>query len=193
MSSGAISTPCSISTKDETDARFQRLAPPSYSRLDVHDRRQPQALGIEPGHCRRCWQTGGSTDLWHLAHLANRHCIVRTGNPVSYHLIVHLKAKGTATLWPDKVAVLHAWSRRSPSLGFSPLDRAIGRPRCSFDRGFTVTLPEPWPPAGRYAHAESGEGDARCSTSLSRHRHQSARCVGDSQGRPLNDPMAIRS
>ena len=52
--------------------------------------------------------------------LANRHCIVRTGNPVSYHLIVHLKAKGTATLWPDKVAVLHAWSRRSPSLGFSP-------------------------------------------------------------------------
>ena len=76
---------------------------------------------------------------------------------MSYHLIVHLKAKGTATLWPDKVAVLHAWSRRSPSLGFSPLDRAIGRPRCSFDRGFTVTLPEPWPPAGRYAHAESGE------------------------------------
>ena len=76
---------------------------------------------------------------------------------MSYHLIVHLKAKGTATLWPDKVAVLHAWSRRSPSLGFSPLDRAIGRPRCSFDRGFTVTLPELWPPAGRYAHAESGE------------------------------------
>ena len=37
------------------------------------------------------------------------------------------------------------------------LDRAIGRPRCSFDRGFTVTLPEPWPPAGRYTHAESGE------------------------------------
>ena len=28
---------------------------------------------------------------------------------MSYHLIVHLKAKGTATLWPDKVAVLHAW------------------------------------------------------------------------------------
>ena len=76
---------------------------------------------------------------------------------MSYHLIVHLKAKGTATLWPDKVAVLHAWSRRSPSLGFSPLDRAIGRPRCSFDRGFTVTLPEPRPPTGRYAHAKSGE------------------------------------
>ena len=76
---------------------------------------------------------------------------------MSYHLIVHLKAKGTATLWPDKVAVLHAWSRRSPSLGFSPLERAIGRPRCSFDRGFTVTLPELWPPADRYAHAESGE------------------------------------
>ena len=113
---------------------------------------------------------------------------------MSYHLIVHLKAKGTATLWPDKVAVLHAWSRRSPSLGFFPLlDRAIGRPRSSFDRGFTVTLPEPWPPAGRYAHAESGEGDARCSTSLSRHRQQSGGCVSDSQGRTLNNPMAIRS
>jgi len=55
------------------------------------------------------------------AHLANRHCIVRTGNPVSYHLIVHLKAKGTATLWPDKVAVLQAWSRKGRSLGFFPL------------------------------------------------------------------------
>ena len=94
--------PCSLSA----------IGSPWHGRLDVHDPRQPQALGIEPGHCRRCWQTGGSTDLWHLAHLANRHCIVRTGNPVSYHLIVLLKAKGTATLWPDKVAVLHAWSRR---------------------------------------------------------------------------------
>jgi hypothetical protein len=59
------------------------ILPPGNGRLDVHDPRQPQALGIEPGHCRRCWHTGGSTDLWHLAHLANRHCIVRTANPVS--------------------------------------------------------------------------------------------------------------
>jgi len=42
---------------------------------------------------------------------------------VSYHLIVHLKAKGTATLWPDKVAVLHAWSRRSSVPRFFPLGK----------------------------------------------------------------------
>ena len=67
---------------------------------------------------------------------------------MSYHLIVHLKAKGTATLWPDKVAVLQAWSRKGRSLGFSPLDRAIGRPRCSFDRAFTVISPGLLRPAG---------------------------------------------
>ena len=111
---------------------------------------------------------------------------------MSYHLIVHLKAKGTATLWPDKVAVLHAWSRRSPSLGFPPLDRAIGRPRCSFDRGFTVTLPEPRPPTVRYAHAESGERECPVL-----YEYQSAPppiCTMRWRftGAPLNDPMAIR-
>ena len=112
---------------------------------------------------------------------------------MSYHLIVHLKAKGTATLWPDKVAVLHAWSRRSPSLGFPPLDRAIGRPRCSFDRGFTVTLPEPRPPTVRYAHAESGERECpvlyeyqvgtatNLHVALAIHRGE------------LNDPVAVHS
>ena len=47
MSSGAISTPFSISTKDETHARFQRLVPPRNGRFNLHDPRQPQALGIE--------------------------------------------------------------------------------------------------------------------------------------------------
>ena len=41
-------------------------------------------------------------------HLANRLCIVRTGNPVNRHLIDHLKGQGNRHFWPDKVAVLHA-------------------------------------------------------------------------------------
>ena len=152
MYPGAASTPCSISTKDETHAHFQRLVPPSYSRLDVHDRRQPQALGIEPGHCRRCWQTGGSTDLWHLAHLANRHCIVRTGNPVSYHLIVHLKGKRNRHF----VAGQSGGSARMV-LRVGHWVVVYDRPHCSFGREFTVISPEPRPPTSRYAHAESGE------------------------------------
>ena len=69
---------------------------------------------------------------------------------MSYHLIVHLKAKGTATLWPDKVAVLHAWSRKGRSLGCCLSTGATDRPHCSFGREFTVISPEPRPPTGRY-------------------------------------------
>jgi len=47
MSSGAIFTPFSISTKDETHARFQRLVPPGNGQLDFHAPWQHQALGTE--------------------------------------------------------------------------------------------------------------------------------------------------
>jgi len=112
---------------------------------------------------------------------------------VSYHLIVHLKAKGTATLWPDKVAVLHAWSRRSPSLGFSPWKgQSVGHVVA-----LTVASRSP---CRSYGLRQIGmltlslvSGDARCSTSLSRHRQQSGGCVGDSQGPTPSDPVAVRS
>ena len=36
---------------------------------------------------------------------------------MSRHLIVHLKGKGNRHFGPDKVAVLHDWSRKGRSLG----------------------------------------------------------------------------
>lgn len=39
---------------------------------------------------------------------------------------------------------------------------------------------------------DEASGDAECPRTMSRHRHQSARCVGDSQRRTLNDPKAVR-
>ena len=107
---------------------------------------------------------------------------------MSYHLIVHLKGKGNRHFGPDKVAVLHAWF-----VGVRPWVVGYDRPRCSFDRGFTVTSPELLRPAGSvWLRRAWSAGMPGAPESISRHRHQSARCVGDSQGRPLNDPMAIR-
>src|SRR5271157_774862 len=69
MCSRAIWTPFSISTQDETHARFQRLVPPGDGRLDFHPPWQHQALGIEPGHRRRCRQTDGSAALWDMTNV----------------------------------------------------------------------------------------------------------------------------
>ena len=127
-------------------------------------------------------------------HRANRQCIFRAGNPVSRHLMVHLKGKGNRHSWPDKVAVLHAWCRQGRSLGSCLSTGANDRPHCSIGREFTVNSPELLR-SGRLGVLTPGlaSEDTRCATTISRHRQQSARCVGDSQGRTQNDPVAVSS
>src|SRR5271157_3999174 len=79
---------------------------------------------------------------------ANRQCIVRTGNPVSRHHIVHLKGQGNRHFWPDKVAVLYAWSRKGRSPGCCLSTGANDRLDYSNGREFTVISPEFLRPAG---------------------------------------------
>ena len=67
---------------------------------------------------------------------------------MSRHLIVHLKGQGNRHFWPDKVAVLHAWSRKGESLGCCLSTGANDRPLCSIGREFTVISPELLRPAG---------------------------------------------
>ena len=62
---------------------------------------------------------------------------------MSYHLIVHLKAKGTATFGRTK------W--RFCTLGLGRVGHSVvvyDRPHCSIDREFTVSSPELLRPAG---------------------------------------------
>ncbi len=113
---------------------------------------------------------------------------------MSRHLMVHLEGKGNRHSWPDKVAVLHAWCRKGRSLGSCLATGANDRPHCSIGREFTVNSPELLR-SGRLGVLTPGlaSGDTRCATTISRHRQQSARCVGDSQGRTQNDPVAVSS
>ena len=112
---------------------------------------------------------------------------------MSYHLIVHLKAKGTATCGRTK------WRFCTP--GLVRVDHSVVVSRRGQQIGHIVALAV----SSRSSRRSHGlrqvgmltlslvSGDARCSTSISRHRHESARCVGDSQGRTLNDPVAVHS
>ena len=112
---------------------------------------------------------------------------------MSYHLIVHLKAKGTATLGRTK------W--RFCTLGLVGVRPLVFPPWIGQSVGHVVALTvASRSPCRSHGLRQVGmltlslvSGNARCSTSISRHRHESARCVGDSQGRTLNDPVAVHS
>ena len=93
-------------------------------------------------------------------------------------------SKRTATLWSDKVAVLDAWSRKGRSL---PYDGANDKPPCVIFREFTVI-----PPKWLRSAARNGLRRSVPYNDRSEH-HQSAQRDGDSQGRSLNDSMAVRS
>jgi len=67
---------------------------------------------------------------------------------VSRDHIVHLKGQGDRHFWPDKVAVLHAWSRKGRSPGCCQSGGANDRPDYSNGREFTVISPELLRPAG---------------------------------------------
>jgi len=67
---------------------------------------------------------------------------------VSRDHIVHLKGQGDRHFWPDKVAVLHAWSRKGQSPGCCQSGGANDRPDYSNGREFTVISPELLRPAG---------------------------------------------
>jgi hypothetical protein len=111
-----------------------------------------------------------SPELEPRGHRANRQCIFRAGNPVSRHLMVHLKGKGNRHSWPDKVAVPHAWCRKGRSLGSCLSTGADDRPHCSIGREFTANSPELLR-SGRLGVLTPGlaSGDTRCAATISRH------------------------
>ena len=64
------------------------------------------------------------------------------------HRLLDLKGQGNRHFWPDKVAVLHAWSRNGRSPGCCLSTGANDRPDYSNGREFTVISPELLRPAG---------------------------------------------
>ena len=64
------------------------------------------------------------------------------------HRLLDLKGQGNRHFWPDKVAVLHAWSRKGRSPGCCLSTGANDRPDYSNGREFTVISPELLRPAG---------------------------------------------